>query len=281
MYIQECEQCGKERKLKSVPKTGLCRSCAAKLACKMYPNRGWNVVNEEVRNGKRNNGFLGKKHSKSTKEKLKKTDRSYTKTLDFKQKISDSTKGNKNPMYGKKFYDIWVDKYGVYIANEKEEKRREKLSKRLSGKNNPMYGKPSPQGSGNGWSGWYKGWFFRSIYELSYMVLVIERFNIEWDSAENQNLSIKYELDGKDKTYQADFIIAKKYLVEIKPTKLKNTKINSLKRIAAQKFCECKGLKYKMTNCRKLNYEEILNLKNNGKLIFTERYEEKFRNIKK
>jgi hypothetical protein len=33
-----------------------------------------------------------------------------------------------------------------------------------------MYGKPSPQGSGNGWSGWYKGKYFRSIMELSFIV---------------------------------------------------------------------------------------------------------------
>ena len=33
-----------------------------------------------------------------------------------------------------------------------------------------MYGRFSPRGSGNGWSGWYKEWYFRSLLELSYMI---------------------------------------------------------------------------------------------------------------
>ena len=44
-----------------------------------------------------------------------------------------------------------------------------KISNASKGKNNPMYGKPSPQGSGNGWSGWYKGIYFRSLLYSSFM----------------------------------------------------------------------------------------------------------------
>ncbi|MBR4316812.1 MAG: hypothetical protein IKP65_07630 [Alphaproteobacteria bacterium] len=40
---------------------------------------------------------------------------------------------------------------------------KKKYSEKSKGKNNPMYGKPAPKGSGNGVSGWYKGWFFRSL----------------------------------------------------------------------------------------------------------------------
>jgi len=49
-----------------------------------------------------------------------------------------------------------------------------------------MYGKPAPIGSGNGWSGWYKGWYFRSLLELSFMINVIERFKMSWQNAETK-----------------------------------------------------------------------------------------------
>ena len=48
-----------------------------------------------------------------------------------------------------------------------------------------MFGRPTPQGSGNGWKGWYKGWFFRSLKELSYVVNVLEPNGDIWESAEN------------------------------------------------------------------------------------------------
>ena len=81
-----------------------------------------------------------------------------------------------------------------------------------------MYGKPAPIGSGNGWSGWYKGWYFRSLLELSFMINVIERFNMPWISAENQTYKISYvDTNLKQRNYYADFIIDNKYIVECKP----------------------------------------------------------------
>jgi hypothetical protein len=65
--------------------------------------------------------------------------------------------------------------YEELYGKEKANKMKNNLSILNSGSKNKMYGKPSPQGSGNGWSGWYKGWYFRSLIELSYMVNVIEK----------------------------------------------------------------------------------------------------------
>jgi predicted GIY-YIG superfamily endonuclease len=52
-----------------------------------------------------------------------------------KKKINYS--GSGNPMYGKKVYDIWVEKYGVDIANDKLKQRKEKSSKSQTGKKRP------------------------------------------------------------------------------------------------------------------------------------------------
>ena len=47
------------------------------------------------------------------------------------------------------------------------------MSASMSGEQNPMFGKQTPTGAGNGWSGWYKDWYFRSLGELSYVVNVL------------------------------------------------------------------------------------------------------------
>lgn len=63
------------------------------------------------------------KHSKETKKKLK-----YNKTNDHKKKLSNSKMGNKNPMFGKSLYQIWLVKYGEEIAKEKMQIRGQKIA---------------------------------------------------------------------------------------------------------------------------------------------------------
>lgn len=224
------------------------------------------------------NPFFGKNHSEESKEKIKNNkDYSTYKTKEFKEKISNLVKGNKNPMYGRTFYDIWVKKYGKEIADNKLKEFKKKQSILNSGVNNSMYGKPSPKGSGNGWSGWYNGWFFRSLKELSYMINVIERFNLSWTSAENNNFKIYYkDYKGNDRTYTADFIIEGKYMVEIKPKKLWNSDVVNRKRISAKKYCEENNLIYKIRDISPLSFEELNELYSNNKIKFTERYEKRF-----
>lgn len=53
----------------------------------------------------------------------------------------------------KPVYDCWISKYGKKKADELDKIRKEKWSKLMRGSGNPMYGRPSPSGSGNGWSG--------------------------------------------------------------------------------------------------------------------------------
>ena len=224
------------------------------------------------------NPFYGKKHTEVTKEILRKTDRSYTQTQEFKDKVKRP--GKLNGMYGKSIYDVWVEKYGEIEANKKMGDLRKKRSINATGKNNSMYGKPAPVGSGNGWSGWYKGWYFRSLRGLSYMICVIEKKGYKWESAENKKYYIKYiNFDGREKTYIPDFIINDKILVEIKPKKLMDTPTNSLKKKAAIEFCLKNGLEYRMVDMRIVEQEKLIDLFLSGQIILINRYKERLQKI--
>lgn len=228
------------------------------------------------------NGFYGKKHSECTKNKIritrKKIGNGPWQTKEYRDKISKLTSGRNNPRFNKaNNYDLWIQKYGKEEADRKLASMKMKKSISSKGKNNPMYGKTAPRGSGNGWKGWYKGWFFRSLKELSYMVNVIEKQGLKWKSAESKELTIPYvNWDGSERTYRADFLLEDKYLVEIKPSKLKNSVVVNLKKTAAEDFCLKKGLAYKIEDCDLLPTKIIKNLRETGILKFTDRYESKF-----
>lgn len=213
--------------------------------------------------------------------------------------------GEKNPMYGKSIYSVWLKNFGKEIADKKQEewyshlvcwKKGRKpwntnipmtpeaklnLSKKNSGKLNPMYGKPTPNGSGNGWSGWYKGWFFRSLKELAFMINVIERFNLSWETGENKKYEIKYKnWKGEERTYRPDFVINDKFLVEIKPKRLWNSDIVKRKKVAAVIWCDKNGFIYKLTECIKpLTEYDIKKLKEENLIKFIERYEIKYQKL--
>jgi len=62
-------------------------------------------------------------------------DEGLKKEIEYKNKISENTKGKKNPMYGISVYEVWVKKYGKTEADKRKEKRKQKTSKSLKGKN--------------------------------------------------------------------------------------------------------------------------------------------------
>jgi hypothetical protein len=277
MYKKNCPRCGKEQvytlksNMLSAKKVGrVCRDCFRRDQSEKYKGS--------------NNPFFGKTHSNETKNKIRnaheKNIASY-KSDEFKKKMSSVTKGANNPMYGKTFYDTWVEKYGVDEADKRLEQRKISLSSAMSGKNNPMYGKPTPQGSGNGWSGWYKGWFFRSLMELSYVIKELENKGIPWCSAEKRELTIPYEdEDGNPRTYRADFLVGDK-LIEVKPKSLHSTKRNLAKKKGALLFCEENGYEYEMVSCEKLPDKELMVMIEAGSVSLTERYQEKYNNWKR
>lgn len=145
-------------------------------------------------------------------------------------------------------------------------------SKGQPGKLNPMYGKPSPMGSGNGWSGWYNGQYFRSILELSYMKY-LDNIGVEYKSAECKEYEVKYTKDGTSRTYRPDFIVGD-LIIEIKPKKLVNTIENTLKFNAAKKRF---GKKFKIITEYDFSViDDISSLIDSGEVQLSDRYLKKY-----
>lgn len=221
-----------------------------------------------------NNPFYGKTHSQETIDKIS-IFNSEIRVLseDFinQARINLAKVSNNRPLY-----DIWLEKYGKEIADQKLENFKKKQSENNKGEKNKMFGKPSPQGSGNGWSGWYKNWYFRSLRELSFMINVIETQNLIWETPNNNFKIPYYDYAGNDRTYIPDFIIGNR-IIEIKPKKLHNSPKVLAKKIAAEKFAISLGMTYELIDPPILNEKEIKNLYINGHIKFLDRYEVKFR----
>lgn len=218
-----------------------------------------------------NNSFFNKTHSIETKQTIANHNKGKKLSKKTKAKISNKTAGKNNPMYGKSYYDIWVTKYGKKEADILLEKKKAKHRKSSAGKNNPMYNKPSPNGSGNGYKGRYKGLFFRSLRELSFMIKCDE-FGIIYKPAEN--ISIKYKFKNKDRTYRPDFLI-KNCLIEIKPAKIQKSQIALLKAEAAKNYCISRNLRYKVVDPTIDAGAILQNLKNQN-IEFISNYLERF-----
>jgi len=223
----------------------------------------------------KDNPFFGKTHSKEMKAHLTKKALERVRTP---EEIEQARTQLAKVANTKSVLTCWTEKYGENKANILWEAKREKNRASSSGSNNPMFGKASPQGSGNGWSGWYGEWYFRSLLELSFMVNTIERFNFTWKSAED--IKIPYtDYLGNQRNYFPDFILNDKYLVEIKPARLKNTPSVIAKQQAAIFYCSLNNMIYKLITPIILKQDKVLTLYNEGKIKFLPRYEEKFKQL--
>lgn len=204
----------------------------------------------------------------------------------LKSKMSIANSGSNNPNYGGiyskmeecvKLAKEWKGKtIEERFGLEKANLIKQKISLRISGKNNGMYGKPSPNGSGNGWSGWYKNIYFRSILELSFIKYFIDN-NISFVNGEK--IKIPYIMEGVQRNYFPDFIIDNK-IIEIKPTSLLNNDQNLLKFEAARKIYGDNFIILTEYDIIKLEFEEINELLDCGDLKFIERYQIKFNLLK-
>jgi hypothetical protein len=271
-YIN-CKECGKiinftQRtiyygSLKRSKTPGLCSSCLKK--------------------GERN-PFFNKKHTKESMKKMIETSNNSEKRKKYYEKIkseeyrnflSDWMKEN-TTMRGRSYYTIWVEKYGKEIADKMNDECS--LKKAVKGEKNYWFGKTPPYGSGNGWSGWYKGWYFRSLLELSYMINVIEKHNVIWEPGEISKYKVTFDYNGLTKNYHPDFILNGKYMIECKPKNLWKTNLVQAKADAAKDFCEKNGLTYKLRTTPILSDDEITSLYLNGDLIWIDRYKIKYEN---
>lgn len=272
MFFRLCPRCGcqishtiKSNRDQADKKQSLCKICG--------------YIVRDVSGDK--NPFYGKTHTTEARAKISAGDKSYSQTKEYQTKRSTAILGKRNPNYGISNYSRWVAKYGKEKANELNDAYRAKQSLLNSGCNNNMYGKPSPAGSGNGWSGWYHGNFFRSLLELSYIVKELDGKCKKWCSAERKDLTIPYiAWDGTQRTYRADFFVDDKYLIEVKPLKLQTSVSVVSKQLAAEKFCEEHGFIYKLESVEKISIEDIGKLRDDGLLVFTKRYEVLFLEMK-
>ena len=250
----------------AIKNNGICKSCSSKE--KLIK------IHKEITDGIRQPLFAGLTHTQESIDKMMNhpNHKAWTK--------HDNCVGEKNHFTGKKnteyLLELWTKKYGVDEAYRMLTETRKKQSANSSGKNNGMYGKPSPQGSGNGWSGWYKNWYFRSLLELSYVVLVLERFNIAWSSAET--IKIKYtDFNNIERNYFPDFLLNNKYVIEIKPKRLFNSIHVIYKKNAAIKYCNENNLIYKIISPQILKISEIRKKYLCGDIIFIDKYDKKFK----
>jgi hypothetical protein len=275
-YIRKCPECNKKIKYKNLISFNNAKNKNSKCASCRSNWREYNKTHE--------NAFKNKNHSDITKKQISKSrlENGFDyQSPEFRQTMSNITSGEKNGMFGKTIKDTWIEKYGKEEAEIRYKNWKTNISKAIKGDKNPMYGKPSPQGSGNGWCGWYKGWFFRSLKELSYMIYVIERFNLKWETGEKRKFRIEYiDYTGNKRTYHPDFFINDKFLVEIKPKMLWKSDSVQRKQEAAIEFCKEHSFIYKLTESTKLlKLKEIKQLIKEEKLIFTKRYQEKFNKL--
>lgn len=224
---------------------------------------------------KERNPFFGKSHSKESKDKIAYFN---SEVRILSDEFLERAKSNLAKVTNKRSsYDIWLEKFGKEIADQKLQSFKNKQSKNQSGTNNPMYGKPAPQGSGNGWSGWYKGWYFRSLRELSFMINTIEKQSLQWRTPD-KTFKISYkDYKGETRTYFPDFIIENTKVVEVKPERLHNTPKVLSKRLAAEEFCQKLSMTYEMIDPVLLSNEEIKDLYITGQIKFLDKYDEKFK----
>jgi hypothetical protein len=279
-YTRNCKQCNsiivystKQSYENANNKNSICKNCVL-----LNHNK---QMGEEQRLGLRKNGFYGKKHSDEFCKRLSEQYRGRTlKPEQIKRQKENTLRGINHPNHGKSFYDILFEKYGKEGADERLIKFKEKASKNSKGKNNPMYGKPSPQGSGNGWSGWYKDFYFRSLHELQFL-LVAERFKLKSKSAESKEYQIKYtDFDGIVRNYFPDYVVNGKWLVEVKPKKLWNTPKNKIKFEAAREWCNDKNLIFKVVDFGKVESFIFDNLIETNSVVLNKRYIEKYFKLK-
>lgn len=164
-------------------------------------------------------------------------------------------------------------KHGKEYAVRKQNTYREECSKRCAGSGNPMYGKPAPLTHGSwGGTGWYKGIFFRSLRELTYL-MVCGCEGRACVSAEY--MSIPYALGDTPRTYHPDFLVDGAKLVEIKPLRGMRSESVVAKRDAAIRFCEAHGLTYHMVDIVP-DIEAIYAGYVAGEICFTKHFEDVF-----
>jgi hypothetical protein len=130
-------------------------------------------------------------------------------------------------------------------------------------------GKLSSIGRGHK-NGWYKSdkflksFYYRSSYELKFLE-ICENLNTITD-CKGCNITIPYiSKTGTNKNYIPDFFINNKWIIEIKPLKLKNYENNALKSEAGMAYAKNLDMNYIVLTEECLNYDYIKSVCNQSK----------------
>lgn len=236
----------------------------------------------------------------------------YDKALQIKQQLSKKHKGIKigprpknwiHPSKGKTYEEIYGEKeaqrlkrlrseqnpgisrrgqtyeeiYGLEKAIQIKEKRKNSI---VIGAH--LKGKAPSLKSGNGYSGHYKGHFFRSFLELSFMINFLERNNLPIISAEYIEIPY-YDLNNNYTTYRPDFI-CNNTIYELKPKYFVNDPLNTLKAKAAQVWATEHGYNYQIItekDFRQLTKGQIKELYLNHIIQILEKYDQRIRRFLK
>jgi hypothetical protein len=206
-----------------------------------------------------------------------------------KSKMSDANSGTSNSNYGGKYSKGFAEDhlytggktYEELYGVEKATSMKDNLSNKFRGELNPMFGKPSPKGSGNGWSGHYKDVYFRSLLELRYLIYLTEN-KIHFENGELKKNSIPYvDFDGTNRNYFPDFVLDDGSVIEIKPKNLINSANNKCKFMKATQLFGSKFIILTEEDIPVVTIEEYTNLFESGALVFDDRYKEKFKTLVK
>jgi len=151
------------------------------------------------------------------------------------KKLSQALKGIKHTQeHHAKVTKSKIKNGTIKHTQETKDKIRKKVTKAL---NDPNFDKSRliSHNKNNSNQGYYKGFYCRSSYEKLF-VDFCEEYNIELLSAENNNYAVKYESDGKIRTYFPDFYLVNfDLVVEIKPISMYNHGDNLTKFVEAKK----------------------------------------------
>lgn len=227
-----------------------------------------------------NNPFYGRKHTAESIEKIKSGRKELFSHPEAREAVRQSMKktfaeGRAGicANHGKSNHQIWVEKYGIQEADRLLNETRKKHSVNNMGHGNPMYGKPSPQGAGNGWKGWYNGHFFRSLRELFFVIDYIEKNQWTWESGETAKRAIQYtDHKGTQRTYYPDYIINGSIYYEVKPKRLWNTPTVQAKIKGAAAI----GVMIHLVD-PEIDTSRLKNLWEEGKIRFQPKYEDRIK----
>ena len=160
----------------------------------------------------------------------------------WKKKVSNSTSGEKNPMYGKSyqtsgFRRVNEERRGKTFEEIFGQQRSDEIKAKWSrsGSSNAAYGKVYSRGGRSKIQGVYNGLRFRSSYEISFLVEMTAK-GVKVTTPE----SIKYKLDDVERTYTPDFQIGET-IIEIKPEAMTRRPENLAKFDAARLACQASG----------------------------------------